>query len=157
MTLPALEWTEQEVNIEALKPYYRNPRTITKDAFERLKRRITKAGYKARIEVDADMTIISGHMRLKALKDLGMMFIKVLVPNRKLTKEEFDTQLLEGNIQDGKDDAEILAADYEMEFLKELGMDIAKYFPTPETEDKKLLDENPLGLCKKCPYKKETS
>lgn len=68
----------QTVNIETLIPYWRNPRK-NEDAVSKVKASIEEFGYQTPIIVDKDMTIIAGHTRYRALKELGYTDIQVMV------------------------------------------------------------------------------
>jgi hypothetical protein len=66
------------VNIEQLIPYWRNPRKNDL-AVSKVKASIAEFGYQTPIIVDKDMTIISGHTRYRALKELNYTEIPVIV------------------------------------------------------------------------------
>lgn len=58
--------------IEELKFAVYNPREITKHDFEALKRSIKEFGFVEPVVVNKDNTIIGGHMRVRAAKELGI-------------------------------------------------------------------------------------
>lgn len=118
-------WTEEVRSLKDLKPYEKNPRRITKTHFEKLLDNITKCGYNNRLLINADNTIVGGHARLKALKQLGHKEVKVLVPNRQLTEEEFKRILVTDNIHFGEFDLDMLANDFDADQLKEWGFNDA--------------------------------
>lgn len=63
-----------KIKIENLKPAEYNPRIDLKPEnieYQKIKRSLIEFGYVAPIIVNADMTVISGHQRLKVLKELG--------------------------------------------------------------------------------------
>jgi hypothetical protein len=66
------------VSIETLIPYWRNPRK-NDIAIEKVKASIQEFGYQNPIIVDKDMTIIAGHTRYRALKELGYTEVPVIV------------------------------------------------------------------------------
>lgn len=66
------------VSIETLIPYWRNPRK-NDIAIEKVKASIKEFGYQNPIIVDKDMTIIAGHTRYRALKELGYTEVPVIV------------------------------------------------------------------------------
>lgn len=68
----------QTVSIDSLIPYWRNPRK-NDVAIEKVKASIQEFGYQTPIIVDAKMTIISGHTRYRALKELGYTDIPVMI------------------------------------------------------------------------------
>lgn len=68
----------ETVHIDTLVPYWRNPRK-NDTAVEKVKESIREYGYQSPIVVDEKMTIIAGHTRYRALKELGFEEIPVLV------------------------------------------------------------------------------
>ena len=68
----------QTVRLDLLVPYWRNPRK-NDVAVAKVKESIREFGYQTPIIVDKDMTIITGHSRYKALKELGYTEIPVIV------------------------------------------------------------------------------
>lgn len=68
----------ETVHIDTLVPYWRNPRK-NDVAVEKVKESIREYGYQSPIVVDEAMTIIAGHTRYRALKDLGYEEIQVLI------------------------------------------------------------------------------
>jgi DNA modification methylase len=118
----AIEWNEKTVKVSDLKPYERNPRTMTKEAFTKLKASLRDNGYHQRIIAQPDGAGIGGHQRIRALNELGITEIKVLVPNRQLSFEEFRRILVQDNLPFGEFDFDILSADFEVDELKDWGM-----------------------------------
>ena len=115
-------WSEKTVKLADLRPYERNPRLITKEAYDRLKAAIAKLGFHQRILCQPDLGVIGGHQRLKALKELGYVDVNILVPDRFLSSDEFRQLLIQDNLPFGQHDFDILSADFDMEELKEWGM-----------------------------------
>jgi hypothetical protein len=68
----------QSVSIDQVIPYWRNPRKNDL-AIEKVKASIQEFGYQAPIVVDTEMTIIAGHTRYRALKELGYTEVMVVV------------------------------------------------------------------------------
>lgn len=66
------------VSIETLIPYWRNPRKNDL-AITKVKASIAEFGYQTPIIVDEQMTIIAGHTRYRALKELGYTEVPVIV------------------------------------------------------------------------------
>lgn len=67
----------QEVSIDEVIPYWRNPRRITEEAVNAVAESIRRYGYLQPIVVDDDMCIILGHTRYSALRRLGAERIDV--------------------------------------------------------------------------------
>ena len=72
------EMNIQTVSIDSLIPYWRNPRK-NEFAVEKVKASIKEFGYQTPIIVDNQMTIIAGHTRYRALKELGYTEVPVIV------------------------------------------------------------------------------
>jgi DNA modification methylase len=136
-----INWIEKTVPLGSLKPYERNPRILTKDQYEILKEAIESLGYRNRIVCAPDLTICGGHARLRVLQELGMIEVPVLVSDRPLTHDEFRKIIVQDNLNVGQFDFSILAADFEMQELKDWGMpdsffgDAFESEPIAETED----------------------
>lgn len=133
-----ITWTEQKVLVSALIPYERNPRRISPAARARLKASMQEMGYHQRIIAQPDLRIIGGHQRISLLKELNILEIAVLIPNRQLTQEEFSRLLIQDNLPFGDFDFEMLGADFKMDELKAWGMpdDWAKKIPVKFDDEK---------------------
>lgn len=68
----------QKLHIDEIRPYWRNPRKNDK-AVESVKHSINKYGYNSPIVVDKNHTIIAGHTRYKALRELGYTDVEVVI------------------------------------------------------------------------------
>lgn len=120
-----LTWSEETRKLGDLKDYDRNPRRMSKDAFSKLCESLKQDGYHGRILVDTDGVIIGGHSRKKALLASGFKkgdSVTVLVPNRKLSQEEFDRLNIRDNLPYGEFDFDMLANHFDAEKLIEWGM-----------------------------------
>lgn len=117
-----LIWHSEKRNVKSLKAWKNNPRKITKEAFEKLKDRIKQRGFHDVIKIDTDGTVLSGNQRKKALTELGIKEVTVLIPNRKLTKDERNKIALESNTNDGEWDFEGLKS-FDMDTLTDIGFD----------------------------------
>lgn len=67
------------LTLDQIKPYWRNPRRISEEAVETVKRSIENYGYQQPIVVDEDHVIIVGHTRYTALRRLGVDAVPVLI------------------------------------------------------------------------------
>lgn len=77
------------IKIENLKPAEYNPRKDLKpedEEYQKIKKSIIKFGYVAPVIINADMTVIGGHQRLKVLQELGYKEIECNVVD--LSKDE---------------------------------------------------------------------
>lgn len=81
----------QKIDIEKLKAAEYNPRKDLKpedEEYQKIKRSILEFGYVAPIIVNADMTVIGGHQRLKVLKELGYEEVECNIVDLDKTKEK---------------------------------------------------------------------
>lgn len=81
----------QKISIEKLKPAEYNPRKDLKpedEEYQKIKKSLVEFGYVAPVIVNADMTVIGGHQRLKVLKELGYTEIECNVVDLDKDKEK---------------------------------------------------------------------
>lgn len=142
-------WAEEVVDIGHLRPYERNPRTITPKQFDKLKESIQQDGYHSRIKVTHDYKVVGGHQRLKALKALGFDKVNVLVPSRELTDEEFHRILIRDNHNNGIFDMDGLANSYDLDFLHDMGLHEVNHIRGIGMDEE--YDEAPPKRQVKCP------
>jgi DNA modification methylase len=128
-----LIWRSEKRSVKSLKSWKENPRKITKESFEKLKDRIRQRGFHDVIKIDTDGTVLSGNQRKKALVELGIKEVTVLIPNRKLTKEERNKVALESNFNDGE---------WNFEGLKSFDLDTLTDIGFNENELKDIWNEN---------------
>lgn len=76
------------VDISVLKNYEKNPRSIKKDDFERLKKHITDHGQMQPLVVTPDNEVLGGNMRLRAYRELGIsgVWVEVVEPKDEADK-----------------------------------------------------------------------
>jgi len=134
------------IALHTLKPNERNPRKIASDALKKLCESIERdpAFMELRpIIIDESRMILGGNQRFHACKKLGMKSVPsawVMTANG-LTDEQRRRFVLVDNAPDGMAgewDLEILAADWQMTELGDLGFDlddIAAILPTNEDVD----------------------
>ncbi|PQB08018.1 hypothetical protein BST83_13290 [Polaribacter filamentus] len=138
-----LEWTTQKMKVNELIPCEYNPRKITPERLEKLKKSIEKYNVAEIPAVNKDRIIIAGHQRIKALIDLGRGedIIDVRLPNRQLTKEEFKEYNIISNVPVGFWDIEKLDEAFDDIDLLSLGLDIENYeLPADVQEMPKILE-----------------
>lgn len=116
-----INWVEKSFSIKDLKPYDKNPRKLSKDQLEKLKRSIQEDGFHQRLLVTQDGRVIGGHQRIKALKELGYKEVECLVPSRELTDEEYDRLNIRDNLQAGEWDFDALANFFDADKLLDWG------------------------------------
>lgn len=99
----------QKRNIEDLKPHPKNPRKISATQMRALKKSLTADPDMLKaspIVCTEDGTIIFGHQRVKAAKELGWADIEVL--EVKATEEEITKWMLKDNVHAGEFDESAL-------------------------------------------------
>jgi len=87
-------------HISKLRNWDKNPRAITKDDFERLKRQFTRIKeitgeylYKPLV-ITPDGEVLGGNMRLRILQDLGIEDVWVSIVNVKTEEEKIQSAIL---------------------------------------------------------------
>lgn len=145
------------LKIKNLKPAKYNPRTISDFEFQELLKSMQKFGQTENIVVNKDMTIISGHQRVKAAKELGWTEIKANIVD--LTKKEekilnvamnavrgeFVEDMLADLIYEIREDMIGFSEEQVNQYImqRELREDSAQsYEPDDDEELKKILDNN---------------
>jgi 16S rRNA G966 N2-methylase RsmD len=120
-----LKWITTQVRLGDIKPYEHNPRFITVERWKLLLDQMQKHGYASLIQIDTDMTIISGHQRVKAFyEEYGWNddeIVEVRMPERKLTEREFKEHLLACNKTAGEFDYDMLAGSFPEDIMKAAG------------------------------------
>lgn len=97
----------QQLNINELKPHPRNNEffdDMTGDAWEAFKESIKTSGIIEPIVVTKDMTIISGHQRYKAAKELGIKMIPIRIREDLIDEDKKLKVLLAANFGRSKND-----------------------------------------------------
>lgn len=123
-----IQWVEQIVRLSSLRPYEKNPRTITKEQRARLKASLKADGYHSRIKVTRDLRVMGGHQRLDILKEIATengivdASVPVLTPDRDIPDEQFKRILLTDNHNNGVFDMDALANDFDLDFLQGIGL-----------------------------------
>lgn len=149
-----LIWHTETRKVSALIPNEQNPRIMTPKQVEDLKKSLKKFNLVEIPVVDTDNKVIAGHQRLMVLKLLGREDekIEVRVPNRKLTKQEYDQYLLSSNRIHGDWDWDKLAECFDIDLLKAGGFDdtdLSHVFDSLEVEDDGFDVEKELEKIKK--------
>ena len=119
----------KSINISELKEAEYNPRVKLSDndeEYQSLKTSLESFGYVTPIIINSDYTVIGGHQRLNALKELGYDAVDCVVVN--LNKEEEKTLNIALNKIDGKWDygelSEILSN------IKQSALDLTGFSPS---------------------------
>lgn len=93
-----ITWTTEKRKLSELIEFDKNPRYLTDKQKDDLKKSLQKFGLAEIPAIDTDNTIIAGHQRTRILAEIeGDIEIDVRVPNRKLTKKEFEEYNIRSN------------------------------------------------------------
>ena len=128
------------VKLADLKPTKKNPRKITPEDLEKLKRSVRefpKMLEAREIVVDENLRILGGHQRVKALLANGETETTVKVLSG-WSEEDKDRFVIQDNIQNGEWDEQILAEEWDAKLLEDCGLEIVD-----ETEEIKKEIEEP--------------
>ena len=119
-----LEWSTEKRRVNDLLPYSKNPRSISDKQMNDLKKSLRRFNLVEIPAIDKDGKILAGHQRIRALQILerGEEMIEVRVPNRKLTKKEYEQYLITSNAVTGSWNFEMLK-DFDLDMLLDIGFD----------------------------------
>lgn len=125
-----MEEKKQYRKLSELHTWENNPRTVTEDNLERLKRQITKLGQYKPLLITEDGTVLGGNMRLRAYEALGIKEIWVSVVKAE-TEEQKIEYALSDNDRVGRYDTDRMA-------------DITGNFPNIDWKDFSIDLDSPL-------------
>ena len=125
MSKPKIVWHTERRKIKDLVLYDKNPRTLSAEQLEGLKRSLKKFDVAELPCVNTDNTLIAGNQRVMVLALLGRNNeeIEVRLPNRKLSKAEFRDYLLTSNRSGASWDYSMLASEFNIDELLTAGFD----------------------------------
>lgn len=123
----SLSWITVKRTVKNLIPYEHNPRILTKDKEEQLKRSLEKFNLVEIPVINTDDVVIAGHQRLKIMFILGRgdEEIDVRFPSRPLTEKELKEYNITSNLQVGIWDVNILEEIFADIDLDGLGLNLA--------------------------------
>lgn len=137
------------IQISKLKNNPNNPRTISKEQLDKLKRSIesfpemmVKRPMVCVTDVDSKMYPLGGNMRLKAIKELGVKEI----PNNWImladdwTEEQRKEFVIKDNANLGSWDIEALVDGWDIEELEEWGVDTSGWDDEEESTEEEQID-----------------
>lgn len=115
-----------------------NPRKINRKAYNALKKSLQdfpEMKQLREIVVDENLTILGGHQRIYALKDLGYsdVTVKMVTGLTEKQKREF---IIKDNASSGEWDSDILANIWDMQELEDWGMPAFKLASFDDEKDK---------------------
>ena len=127
----------QIVKITDIKPNPNNPRVIKDDKFKKLVasiREFPKMLELRPIVVNADMVVLGGNMRLKALKELKLKEAPIIKIDD-LTEAQQKEFIIKDNVGFGEWDWEQLANEWDVEDLDKWGLDLPLIIDSVEPDD----------------------
>lgn len=122
-----VNWNPIKVRVGDLKGYESNPRTITSEKFESLKKSIENKGiFKPLILKHDRATLLGGNQRqLAILKQVPVDFqVWAMVPPREMSEEEYKDIVLLDNSHYGEFDLDIIANEFDVKRIEELNIDL---------------------------------
>jgi hypothetical protein len=122
---------QQTIKISEIKLNPNNPRLIKDDKFKKLVQSIKDFPEMLDIRpivVNSDMVILGGNMRFKACKEAGLKEVPIIIADN-LTEEQQREFLIKDNTSGGEWDFEMLANEWDVEELKEWGLDVPTFDP----------------------------
>lgn len=125
-----------EKHVDELIPYENNPRH-NEDAVKFVKASIQQFGFKVPIVIDPDNTIIAGHTRVLAAKELGMATVPCVVADD-LTEEQIKAFRLADNKVSEASGWDWDKLDQELMALSGLGIDMSSFGFDAVNEDEEL-------------------
>lgn len=115
--------------VSEIKELPNNPRTISKEDFDRLKDSIidNPEYFEGRPLILSDRTgelvVLAGNQRLRAAKAVGLKEVPTIVlPN--LTEEKEKEIIIRDNVSNGRWDMELLANDFDLQDLENWGVEV---------------------------------
>lgn len=125
-----------QVPISKVKPNKGNPRFIRDEKFAKLVKSLREFPDMAKLRpliVNAEMVVLGGNMRLKAMQEIGWKEVPIIVAEN-LTPEQEAEFIIKDNVGFGEWDWEMLANQWDAELLTDWGLDIPHFEPELELE-----------------------
>lgn len=116
-------------SISEIKELPNNPRTISKEDFDRLKDSIidNPEYFEGRPLILSDRTgelvVLAGNQRLRAAKAVGLKEVPTIVLQN-LTEEKEKEIIIRDNVSNGRWDMELLANDFDLQDLQDWGVEV---------------------------------
>jgi DNA modification methylase len=124
------------LKVSEVKTNPNNPRVIKDEKFKSLVKSIQDFPEMAEIRpivVNADMIILGGNMRFKAMKEAGWKEVPVIIADH-LTPEQEREFIIKDNTSGGDWDWEMLAMEWDADKLEEWGLDLPELIDPTELE-----------------------
>jgi ParB-like chromosome segregation protein Spo0J len=131
----------QKIKVSEIRPNPNNPRVIKDDKLKKLVQSITDFPQMLELRpivVNDDMIALGGNMRLKALEHLGIEETYIIKAGDLTDKQEQEF-IIKDNVGYGEWDWEQLANEWDVEELKDWGMDLPIIMGEPGEDE--LIDD----------------
>jgi 16S rRNA G966 N2-methylase RsmD len=126
-----------KINIGLVQENKDNPRTISKDKFDKLVKSIQTFPQMLQLRpivVNEDLVALGGNMRLRACKAAGLTEVYI-IKAEDLTAEQEKEFIIKDNSSFGEWDWDVLTEDWELTQLEDWGMEIGKHKKASEEEE----------------------
>lgn len=132
----------QKVKVTALMRNAKNPRTLDKDKFEKLKQSLKEFPemLDKRPIIVADGVILGGNMRYKAAVELGFKEVPVIDASE-WTEKQRQQFIIKDNISFGEWDWDVLANEWDAAELEEWGLDVWQPEPKEQVSEERAVCE----------------
>ena len=152
-----MNWKIKKIKVSELKENPSNPRRLTEKGLKDLEKSILKFGIAEPLVVNTDYMICGGHGRKKILEQLNIKEVDCYLPDKLLSKKQFDELgiRLNKNIA-GEFNFDTLANEFEIDELIEWGFEEFEFgMGNNEKNNEKEFDEDieTKNECPKCGYK----
>ena len=138
-----INWSIEKRKLAQLTEWTKNPRRLTEKGLKDLKKSISKFGLAEPLVVNRDNTICGGHGRKKILEELNIKEVDCYLPDRMLNEKEFEELNLRLNKNVcGEFNFEILANEFDMDMLKDVGFEDIDFGMFPESDN----DQEPTEM-----------
>jgi len=152
----------KKVKISEVKVNPNNPRLIKDDKFKKLVNSIKEFPEMLDIRpivVNKEMIILGGNMRYKACVEAGIKEIPIIITD--LSEEQQKEFLIKDNVSGGEWDWDMLANEWDVQTLKDWGLDVPIYFDDEDidfdninsNEDRNADKQSKVVTCPKCAHK----
>jgi ParB-like chromosome segregation protein Spo0J len=112
----------QEIKVSELIPYARNAKQHPREQLTKIMQQIHTVGFLVPIVVDKDMTVIAGHGRLEAAKELEMETVPVIVADHLTEDQAMAWRIADNKVAESPWDMPMLA--FELGTLERNGIDL---------------------------------
>lgn len=119
-----IQWSLKKIKLSELKEHPKNPRLLSNEQGDHLKKSLESFGIAEKPIVNLDNMIIGGHQRLKILKKMKIKEIECWIPDRMLETKEVDELCIRLNKNTGDWDWDKLANEWEVPDLLDWGFDL---------------------------------